>query len=203
MIVQNGVTLESTIGLGPDRLMLVYVVRNGSGREIGLFNRIPLLSPEGKASFPPDHVYIDIEETTLHFKKMILPVPEGLRMAFRPVPAVMRVEHGAVFQEEVKVALPAVANNPLRRAKMVGEAGGRPVVADVLRRGDAARFSLGFFFVEPGMRLDATGTPEVFQVYPPPIDGQLLLSEALVMPAPVAALDYRVVMPGDTEERKK
>jgi len=134
---------------------------------------------------------------------MILPVPEGLRMAARMIPAVTPVAPGAVFQEEVKVPLPVVANNPLRRAKMVGDAEGRPVVADVLRRGDAARFSLGFFFVEPGMRLDPTDAPEVFQVYPPPLDRQLLLSEALAMPAPVAALDYRVVMPDDTQERRR
>jgi hypothetical protein len=203
MVAQNGVILESTIGLGPDGLKLFYVVRNGSGREIGLLNRIPLLSPDGKASFPPDHLYIEIEETTIHFKKMILPVPEGLRMAARPVPAVMRVPHGAMFQEEVKVPLPVVVHSPLRRAQMVGDAEGKPVVADVLRRGDAARFSLGFFFVEPGMRLDPTDTPEVFQVYPPPLDRQLLLSEALAMPAPVAVLDYRVVRPDDTQERTR
>lgn len=197
MAAQSGVILECTIALASDSLQLVYIVRNGANREIGLFNRVPEAGPGAPPTFAPDNLYTDLEQNVLHLRKMVLPMPEGLQMSGRPVPGIILLAAGAVFEEELTVVIPAVVNHPFRQALLVAKSQGGQVVTDQLRAANVVKFSVGLFLSDPAFRFEPVSSdhPDVFSVFPPgpAVDRQMILSESMNLPTTIPVLDYRVI----------
>lgn len=191
------VAFECAMLQSQTELRIEYRISNQSGREIGIFNRLRTVTIDGSMSFPPDAVYVDRKEDTLLLQKLVLPIPEGLAMAERETPNVTRLAPNQIFQERFSVSLPAKVQNPLRRAAMVGEAGGLEVFAVQPETVRQVVVSVGFFPGDPNYQFISISNafPDVYRMWPPgpPVDHQQILSKTLALKEPIQVLDYRVV----------
>lgn len=191
------VRLAWTVSREASGLRVVYEVRNPSSVDIGLFNRIQSFKVDGTASFAPENVYVDLDGETLHLRKMVLPVPEGLRMTARITPSITLLPGGHVFREEFFLETPVAVCNPLRRAHLSLGAPGSAVVAGCAATVTEIVLSVGVFAVDPAWHFTAVSPahPAVYEVWPtgPAVDHQVVLTQTVRLARPVSVLDYRVV----------
>jgi hypothetical protein len=181
-----------------DALRLSYVVRNDGDKELGLFNVLPDVEPDGTLALRASTAYVDIGEGTLHISKLVLPLPEGLRMAERPIPYVTRVPRGGEFTEEIVLRVPVSVNSPFRRASLEASAPeGTEVIANAPAVATTVTLSIGAFVCEPTWKLIplAPEFPDVYRIWPPgpAVDAQRILTLSWPGLEPVPVLDYAVV----------
>jgi hypothetical protein len=190
-------TLECVIRLEAAGLRVAYRVRNNSGAQVGLFNRIQSANLDGTASYAAENVYIDVDSGTLHLQKLALAVPAGLHMSARPIPAITLLDDQQVFTEEFTLTLPVAAQNPFRRAQLAMSQPGSAVQADKPEQATAIVLSVGAFQVDPTWRFTpvSPASPTIFQVWPPgpPVDRQVVLTCGDHLTQPVTVLNYRIV----------
>ena len=194
-IVLN-VVFECAVLQSSTELLVEYRISNQSDQTIGIFNRLPVIAIDGARSYPPDAVYVDFKDGALLLQKLVLPIPDGLSMAMREAPDVTRLLPNEKIQERFGIALPAKAQNPLRRAAMVGAARGAEVAADDPKTAHQVVVSVGFFPSEPTYRFTSISNDlhDTYRVWPPgpSVDHQQILSKTIVLKEPIRVLDYRV-----------
>jgi hypothetical protein len=191
------VVLECNMRQERGAVRVAYSLRNSSGGDVGAFNRLIVVGLDGTLRFPADAVYVDLEETTIHLRKMVLPIPAGLRMAEREAPYVSRLANGEVFREEFFVPAPITVSNPLRRAALAGASPGAEIVADNPRKAQSVTFSVGVFRAGSDVKFIPVSPahPGVFRVWPPgpAVDRQTILTDTFRLGEPLTVMDYRAV----------
>ncbi len=173
-------------------LTISYGVHNGSAHDVGVFNRIRAVSPDGTSSFDPDVAFIDIEGDVLLVRKMALPIPEGLSMTSYIPPRVSRIPPGQSLSESMTLRAPIKVMQPFRRAMLRGQA-----VADVPATAHVVQVTVGVFSCDGACALtaDDPAFPDVWTAFPPSaaLSRQQLFSRQFSLQRPVAVLDYRAV----------
>lgn len=189
------VELSCTLTRGPDALSLAYAVTNDEARDIGIFNWIEWLRPDGTLAFPPSSAYVELGDGLLLVRKRALPVPEGLRMAAYVPPPASLIGAGARFEERIVLPLPVVVLQPFRAALLRGQVAGE-VVADEPAQARSLRLEVGVFALD-GVRLSSIhpAHPQVLGAFPPgpALAQQQILSFDAQLEAPIDVLDYRGV----------
>jgi len=190
-------TFACTLKEEQNRLAVTYTVGNHGAIDVGVFNRIESAEPNGAMKYPSNLVYVDLEDSTLRVRKMVLPIPFGLTMTVRPVPYVTRVGPQQSFTEEFSLEAPIAAYDPLTRAALAGANPGADVVANRPEQARRLIFSVGVFRSDPGFRFIPVShqDPDIYRVWPPgpPVDRQQVLSKEFVLATPITVLDYRAV----------
>ncbi|MDQ2773714.1 MAG: hypothetical protein M3Y57_02120 [Acidobacteriota bacterium] len=190
-------SFECSVRADRDRLHVSYEVRNGSGRDAGLFNHVgPVES--GSPISSPDNVYIDFESGLLELLKQVLPIPGGMQVSSQPMPLVSKLPNGASLKEQFSVGLPAKANNPMRQMVLTAAHRGSIIMADDPTEAFEVNVCIGAFAVEPGMRfIETPAGPSIFRIWPPgpAVDGQVLLSKTIRLPHAVRVLAFTARKP--------
>jgi hypothetical protein len=179
----------------PDRLFIRYEVRNASGQDAGLFNRISLAQPGGQPSVSPGNIYIDFDAGLLQLKKQVLPVPKGMQVHAQQIPLVSKLPNGTKFGEEFSVQLPVRVNDPMRHLALSAAHPDSIVVAEEPASAYEIVLSIGAFAVEPGMSfLPEPQAPGAFRVWPPgpAVNGQMILSKSMRLAQPVPVLTFQL-----------
>jgi len=199
----DGPILSCVIRQESGALHLAYEVKNTGNLDVGLFDQIMSVRLDGVPEFPTRNVYIDwIDQEDrdagmLHLQKCVLPVPEGLQMAERPVPYVTLLKHDEKVKREFSVPIPIAVCNPLRRAVLSASAQDAEVLPRMKKTVRVVRFSVGAFFSDAQTQFIPISPdyPGVFRVWPPgpPADRQILLTEDTTVDEPLTTLDYQVV----------
>ena len=173
-----------------DKLRVLYEVRNQSGIDAGLFNRLTPLESEKPPVPGPDNVYLDFDSGLLEIMKQVLPVPRGIQVAEQPVPLVSKLLKGERFREEFAVPLPAKVNNPMRQMVLTAAHRGSIIVAEYATQAQQVRVCIGAFAIEPGMRFIETSG--ALRVWPPgpAVSGQVILSKTIDLPSPIPVLAF-------------
>jgi hypothetical protein len=195
---QPEVTMDAAVRPADGGLLVEYRIRNDDTLALGLFNRLPVVGPTGAVTYA-GAAYIDFDaaRASVHVRHVVLPVPDGLDIAARPVPYLTRVDPGQTHTETVWLAVPIAVCNPLRAALLSARGGGRMVVAS--RPGRAARLtvSVGVVALRPEWRLlaAAEAEPRVLRLWPPGpgVDAQVVHERTLRLPRSVQVLDYAPV----------
>jgi hypothetical protein len=172
------------------KLRVLYEVRNQSGSDVGLFNRLAPLEADKPPLPAPDNAYLDFDSGLLEVMKQVLPVPGGMQVSAQTVPLVSKVSKGERFREEFAVALPAKVNNPMRQMVLTAANRGYIIVAEHPAEAHQVRVCIGAFAIEPGMRLiEESGA---FRIWPPgpAADGQILLSKIINLSHAVPVLAF-------------
>jgi hypothetical protein len=173
-----------------DKLRVLYEVRNQSGSDVGLFNRLTPLEANKPPAPGPDNVYIDFDSGLLELMKQVLPVPRGMQVSAQYVPLVSKLPHGERFREEFAVPLPAKVNNPMRQMVLTAANRGSIIVPENPTEAHQVRVCIGAFAVEPGARfIEDSGA---LRVWPPgpAVDGQIVLSKTIDLPHRVPVLSF-------------
>ncbi len=195
-MVNSGLSLEVRLDARLPTLSLSYRLSNKSGRDWGVFSRIPATRLDGTPSYAPAAIYVDIDDDTLQLGKYVLPLPPGLQVTYRVVPGITVLPSGEQLAERILLPVPVPADNPYRRASLSGANGGATIQAS--RPGLVRRMCLqiGAFPIESGEKLLplSPSFPGVFRVWPPgpATDAQLILAAELSFEAPLPILDYEV-----------
>src|SRR5205085_7161155 len=74
-------------------LRVSYFLITDSQTAVGVFNRLMAVASDGTRNFSPENIYIELENSELHLRKMALTPPEGLQMTVRPLPHESRLEN--------------------------------------------------------------------------------------------------------------
>lgn len=176
----------------PAAIQISYTIHNGGVHDVGIFNRIQRVHPDGTISFDADTAYVELSGGVLFVSKMALPIPPGLNMAAYVPPHASRVAAGSAFTETISLLLPIKVMHPFRRAMLKGQ-----VVADVPASATAVEFRVGAFPCDEQCRLvaDNPAHPEALAVSPPgpAVARQELLSQRFSLREPIVVLDYRAV----------
>jgi hypothetical protein len=179
-------------------LSVSYTVRNEGTREVCLFNVLPDPVPGETMVIRASTAYVEIEDGTLHVRKMVLPLPEVLRMAERPTPFITRVPPGRTFTEKIVLPVPVSVESPFRHALLSASApDGTRVIAAAATQATAVTLSIGAFALDPAWKLIslAPDYPDVYRVWPPgpAVDAQVILTLTWRDLPPIPVLDYEVV----------
>lgn len=189
------VTLSCALTRDSSTLALAYAVTNAEARDIGIFNWIEWLRPDGTLAFPSGCAYVELNDSLLLVRKRALPVPEGLRMAAYVPPPASRIGAGACFEERIVLPLPAVVLQPFRAALLRGQVAGE-VVADKPAQARALRLEIGVFPLDGvGLSSNHPAHPQVLGAFPPgpALAKQQILSFDAPLDVPLDVLDYRGV----------
>jgi len=189
------VTLSCTVARTPRGLELSYVATNSEPSDIGVFNWIEWLRPDGTLAFPSSSAYVELTREQLLVSKRALAVPEGLRMAAYVPPPASVIPAGGRFEECIVLAVPVLVLQPFRAALLRGRIAGE-VVADQPAQARSLRLEVGVFPLA-GASLSANhpAHPEVLAVSPPhlAVSRQQVLSFEAPLDPPLEVLDYRGV----------
>lgn len=198
MTAPDRIDFECRIGVEGAALHVAYTVRNSSGREIALLNRIRTTRLDGSPVYAAESVYIERDAATLVVRKTALALPEGLAAAEAVVPSVSRVPDGWEFAERFALPVPVPVCHPFVRV-MLADPPGVEVLADAPVECTTVRFLLEGFYVPAQMRFTPVSPafPRIFAPWPPLPDPALrfTLRHDQVLPAPLPVLAYRVVPP--------
>jgi len=180
-LVERGVTLS-----------IEYTVKNQTANDIGLFNRITAVRPDGTLLLSSDLAYVELQDELLLVRKLALPIPEGLRMAAYVPPYVSRVAAEELFVEHFSLTLPARVMQPFKRALLQGQvAADKPAVAK------AVRLEIGYFALDSSAQLSMSNPayPQLFSAMPPgvAVSRQHVFSRDFALRQAVPVLDYRAV----------
>jgi hypothetical protein len=112
----TAVTLECNLKQEPSVLRIAYTIKNGSSRDIILFNRIPTREVDDTHRYSASNVYVDLRAPALAVSLMILPLdlPPGVKLSDRPIPDVSLLRAGQTLAEEVILREPIEVRNPIR-----------------------------------------------------------------------------------------
>lgn len=197
--LKKTVQFACTVKVEPPALRVSYTVKNASAAAIGLFNRIPSVLLDGRVNLAPEVIYVDVKDNVLELSKLVLPIPDGLQVAARILPHVSKVDAGKEFKEEITLRIPVEVFQPYRRALLKGKNPTADIVADKALKVEAIQVSIGVFPTDSHTKFVPVSPayPDVFDVWPPgpAYEGQVVFTHSAKLPAPVAVLDYRVVMP--------
>ena len=108
-----------------DNLIITYTIHNRGPSELGVFNRIPRVNPDGTTEFSPNVAYVDLKGEALMVREMTLPIPPGLKMAAYVAPHVSRLPTLAKLSWRIILPFPVKVMHPFKRAQLDGQ-----VVAD-------------------------------------------------------------------------
>lgn len=186
--------LICNLDIKPGALELAWHIINHESHEVGLFNRIMSLLPDGTHRFSPDTAWVEIEPGgALLIQKRALPIPPGLGMAAYVPPNCSRVAAGAVYEETVRLPIPVPEMQPFKRALLLGPTPGE-VVADVPARVSRVTFVVGAFPVGGDVRLvsEHPAFPEVWSATPSAVGRQEVLVRSFELAQAAVALSYRV-----------
>ena len=199
----DGMTVACTSVRDSGELRVASGVTNAGNLDVGLFDQIMSVRLDGVPEFPSRNVYIDwihqegAADGIVHLQKCVLPIPEGLQMAERPVPYVTLLKHDEKVKCEFSVPIPIAVCNPLRRAVLSASAQNAEVLPRMKKTVRVVRFSVGAFFSDAQTQFIPVSPdyPGVFRVWPPGphADRQILLTEDTTVDEPLTTLDYQVV----------
>ncbi|HLM73484.1 MAG TPA: hypothetical protein VK459_12350 [Polyangiaceae bacterium] len=195
------VTFECSLAEEAGGIRLKYEIKNGAGRDVVVFNRLPTKEVDDTHRYSPNNVYVDLEGARVEIKQMILPLilPPGVKLEYHPLPDVSVLKAGESLREEIFVPQPISVRNPIRLAGMAGTltfdtnkptrhvTAMKPVTASELS------FSVGVSAFAPASKLKAVSEvyPNVFM--PPLLEGaQKVISKSFHLAKPVKVLDYAV-----------
>lgn len=185
-------TLDVSLHVTADALGVEYTFTNLAERAVCLWNRLAAPDPGGHERLDPSAAYVDLDGATLHVRKMVLPIPKGVRSWARKVPCLSRIEPGASFHEVVVLPLPVKVNHPYRKVLLRARApAGPPITASRPAKASEVALSLGAFLLDEGDRLVEVA-PRAFTIRPsgPAVARQVVLTETLAAPSAVPVLDY-------------
>lgn len=180
-------------------LHLSYELSNLSGDELGILDRVPVVTDFSRPPrLDPENAYLWIEGETLVVWKSVEPLPAGLRVSEKTAPGITRLAAGASRAEEIAIPLPARAFAPHRAAAMrLSTPGSEDVVATAPKTAARVRLVVGSFTVGAARLVPADPAyPGVFAAVPPGAPF-MTLTEAtseIAAEAPFDALEYAVVM---------
>lgn len=173
-------------------LVIAWTFANRESAELGVFNLIEVVRPDGTLSFSPEVAWVELDEGVLTVSQRALAAPPDLAMAARVPPYCSRFAASADSEGEVRVPLPLRVMHTYRRAALGGQ-----VVADVPREASVLRFAMGVFPLDDRCRLAAEqpAFPEVFSALPPgaALARQEIVSAEIALAHPLTVLDYRSV----------
>lgn len=175
-------------------LELTWVAVNHEPYDVGLFNRIPQVMPDGTLRFSPDLAWIERDLSgTLRVALRALTIPKGLRMTAQVPPQCSRIAPGASHREVTRLALPVIEMHPYKRAVLAGATPGE-ITADVPLHAARLSFTLGAFAVVGDVHLSSEhpAFPEVWSPTPRAIAGQDLFVRDFDLARPIDVLGYRV-----------
>jgi len=189
-----------------DVLVLEYTLHNDSDVELAVLNRIPGKAKDGKQNLSAENAYIDVEEgDVLSVREAILPVPKGLSVVEKVIPAATRLSPRSSSRETLRFALPVRAHHPYRAAMLRLHADpGSKVEPHIGKTISSISLVVGVVPLSPPARLVPAGPTDVFRVVPPhaAFAGEILVSAKAALEAPIEALDYEVI-PRPTEPPEK
>jgi hypothetical protein len=197
--LKASVEFTCTVKVEPPALRVAYAVKNGSKAAIGLFNRIAGVHLDGRLNLSPDVIYVDFKDNVLELSKLVLPIPEGLQVSGQSLPKVTKVDAGKEFKEEISLRIPVEVFQPYRRALLKGQNPDADIVADKPLKAETIEVKISAFAVDHHMKFVPVSPayPDVFDIWPPgpAHEGEEVFTHKAKLPAPVAVLDYRVVLP--------
>jgi hypothetical protein len=188
------IQLDCKLDVMPSALVLAWQVTNHEPYEVGLFNRIKSVVPDGTHRFSADTAWVELDASgALLVEKRALPIPAGLGMAAYVPPNCSRLIAGGVYEETLRLPLPVPEMQPFKRALLLGPTPGE-AVADMPARASRVVFRVGAFPVGGGVRLVAEhpAFPDVWSATPSAVARQEILVRSFDLLQPVTALAYRV-----------
>jgi hypothetical protein len=187
-----GVVFDCKVTHTGSALEVTYVIENRTDADLGVFNRLRALRPDGTTDFSPDIVYADLEADAIHLRKMALPIPKGLQVGAYVPPNASKIGAGDLLKETFTVPIPIRVCHPFKKAMVKGE-----VVADKLESAGKVVVSIGVFPLGADCRLiqEHPAFPDVLSAFPPhpALSRQVVLSQDFLLDPPLAVLDYRGV----------
>lgn len=178
----------------PEAIEIAWSIVNQEPHDVGLFDRIPAVLPDGTYRFSPDTCWVEVDPARgLYVRRCALPIPRGLSPDAYVPPLCSRIAAGAAYHETVRLPLPVPEMQPFKRSALVGPTPGE-VVADVPASVSRVTFEIGAFPVAASVSLtaDHPAFPGVLTATLAAVAHQELLARAFHLAAPVAALGYRV-----------
>lgn len=189
------ITFTASLARRSDALDLGYVIENHGNTDIGLFNWIPWSRPDGTVNYPSSTAYVELVEDVLLLRKMVLPVPPGLRVTAPPNPYATRIPARSTFTERIYLNVPVAVLQPHRAATLRLEHAAE-VVADAPAKARLLRLEIGVFPIDEGIQLipENPAHPHVLTVFPPhaAVEAQRSLLFDTALDRPLRVLDYRV-----------
>ena|SRR5690348_6617552 len=189
-----GVRLDMQLRLGSGVLDVHFSIMNETTRQYGCFCRLPSVSLDGTPAYLPDTVYVDFQDESARLSKLVLPVPEGLKVTERVLPGIVLIPSHERLIERIAVTLPIVANNPYRQALLISKAGGRTIAPVVPRTVTEVTLAIGVFETSDAEKYlpISPAYPRVFRIWPPggAVMRQIVLTATAPLDSPVPALDY-------------
>jgi hypothetical protein len=187
------VRMECKFERGPAGLKLGYALTNQSAVDVGALLWIPAIQPDHSSVFTPDSAYIELDGSTLHVRKMMLPLPKGTQVAERPIPFVSIIKAGQKLMQVMKLPVPVPVNHPFRQAALGLRNPGADILPAEPRSADALVLSIGIFAVAPNMKvIPVQADLGVMRCWPFPTAQQVLTWQTPLAP-PLHVLDYRPV----------
>ncbi len=171
-----------------------YTIKNHTGEDLGIFNRIPITNLDGTVNYSPDSVYVDLENSVLLIRKMALPIPEELSVAEHVVPFVTVVRDGAEYNESFSVPIPVKVCNPYTKALLAAKSPGSEIVAIEKKMATSIQVCIGVCSLGADIRIHPVSRvyTDIFRIWPPGVcvDRQVILSIKFDLEKPILVLDY-------------
>lgn len=195
------VTFECSLAEEAGGIRLKYAIKNGTSRDVVVFNRLPTKEVDDTHRYSPNNVYVDLDGPRVEVKQMILPLtlPPGVKLEYHPLPDVSLLKAGTSLREEVFVPEPISARNPIRLAGMAGtmtfdtNKPTRHVVAMKPVTVSELSFSVGISAFTSTSKLKAVSEAYPDVLMPPLLEGaQKVMSKSFHLTKPVKVLDYTV-----------
>ena len=185
---------ECRVKIEASELKVFYTIKNRTGDDLGIFNCIATTNLDGTINYSPNNVYVDLENSILLVRKMILPIPEGLNVAERMVPFVTVVRDGEEFNEAFSVAIPVKVCNPYKRALIAAKSPGAEVVPIEKKMATSIQVCIGVCSLGSDIKIYPVSRVynDIFRIWPPGvcIDRQVVLSKKFDLEKPILVLDY-------------
>ena len=113
---QITVTLDTTVEVRDNQLLIHYKIENQLSEPIYLVNRVSRWTRTG-FSIDPSLVYTEIVNNTLRLTKAYIDVPENIDVEAPEVPFLTEVAGGSQFEECISQALPLEPYHPYNQVK--------------------------------------------------------------------------------------